>query len=738
MSRELPQTRSSKSSISGSLPTSESLQNDPSRSIARGASEPPPTFETPDIRASSSSKTNISSPPGYPSVDFTARRPLPADGEEKVDISSNRPHDPPHDRPAYPFGTAFLSDDDDSHRRGDPTDANLSRRRYDGDYKPQDEPPRRPDPSWDLWADHDRGAAGLQATRGFTSSTNAAEIILVATAQIPVDRLAKQLRKIGGCKEELGSIYRIASVFERYRSDICVPLCEATKLTGSKCRAKIDQAASLLFGSEDVHCAVIYAIMVTIWSINPKSAKADIISAVLTDYIHTSDAMVDTFIKGTSVGRTLNVELSSSTPALDLPGMIRLDPYRNSDFTKAWCDVWTGCVNVICGIIHDAEVDQSLKDWEITSAAHPLVAARGELVQSVLARHLTAIAHISSMAQRFDAPQRKPDIHRQGANFLKAFVYRTTMLATFEKIWREEKSYSGLTLANVVEALEIAQARSSTTIPALQAVNAMRAGRSQPPHSRSGGPPAPTGKQQSNQQGNPRYKKQGTNYPPLIVGFAAHVTQKDGKRYILNPGPDADQAEIDRRMAAEECLNCGSIFKGCRTKVCPFTRRDKKDWLPHHEPMRVTKDMLMAVKSKLIAAPAVRDDGYAPLDQEDPDPDEATFTPLLALDFPEEPPLPPGLSCGAVLSGQQGPFTQHPCIRQEEALSLDEALQLDEASFLAWASPPPVSAAELSPTTIFPIFVRLLSGRTLALDVSGADTIASIKAAIQDREGAPG
>ena len=60
------------------------------------------------------------------------------------------------------------------------------------------------------------------------------------------------------------------------------------------------------------------------------------------------------------------------------------------------------------------------------------------------------------MAERFDAPQRKPDVHRQGGNFLKAFVYKTTMLAAFEKIWREEKPYSGLTLANVVEALEIA------------------------------------------------------------------------------------------------------------------------------------------------------------------------------------------------------------------------------------------------------------------------------------------
>ena len=87
-------------------------------------------------------------------------------------------------------------------------------------------------------------------------------------------------------------------------------------------------------------------------------------------------------------------------------------------------------------------------------------------------------------------------------------------------------------------------------------------------------------------------------------------------------------------------------------------------------------------------------------------------------------------------------------------MSLDEALQLDEASFLAWASPPPVSTAELSlaaagassppfsPAELSlpapcQIFVKLLSGQTLALDMRGADTIASTKAAIQDREGVP-
>ena len=406
---------------------SESFHDDASQSLERDGSVPILGLESQAPRASTSTSPFIKSPPGYPPPEPTVRRSLGSTIDYKVETSPN----PLAEHSSAPAGSAPASELLDGVPADLPDGAAAAAAATDSSELHLDEedeeaiskPPARKLPAWDLWADHDKGATGLQVTRGYSSSANASELILLATGQIPVDILGRALRKVGGCKEELGSIYRIASVFAKYRSDICDPLIEATKHRGAECRSMIDQAASLLFGSENVHCAVCYAIMITIWNTNPKSAKADTIAAVLTDYMHTADFRVEDLIAYTTKGRTLNVAVETR-PAHILPGMIRLDPYRRHDFGLSWRDLWTCCVNVLCGIIHSGEVDEAIKAWEIISSNHPLVAKRGELVQSVLARHLTAINHISTMADRFNASCRKPDAHRQGGNFLKAFVFR--------------------------------------------------------------------------------------------------------------------------------------------------------------------------------------------------------------------------------------------------------------------------------------------------------------------------
>ena len=194
--------------------------------------------------------------------------------------------------PALPTDT-IPNEQDDSHDDYDDGERYSSRKRG---------PPQKELPSWSLWKDHDRGASGLATTRGFSSSARTAELIMHSSAQLPISELAPDLRKIGSSKEELASIYKMSMAFIKYRTDVCVPLTAATKLDGSACRAKIDQAASLMFSSEHVHCAICYSVMITLWNVHPDSAKANIISATVADYMHSTDAQVHDFLKFSAKG----------------------------------------------------------------------------------------------------------------------------------------------------------------------------------------------------------------------------------------------------------------------------------------------------------------------------------------------------------------------------------------------------------------------------------------------------
>ena len=616
---------------------------------------PPPVFETP-AQPAVLAHGNITTPPGYTRVGATLRREPPLDRDGEFDLSPN----PLSDDSLLAPSVATAAGDSAAPDGGSDPDGAGSK----GSDDSKDDfggPPRRPPPGWDLWADHDRGASGLLVTRGFSASSKASELMLLASGQLPVKEIAYELRKIGGCKEELATVYRIAVAMGKYRRDICDPLCEATTLLGSTCRSKIDDAASLLFGSEEVHSAVCYAIMISIWSSHEKSTKRDIISACVTDYMHTVDSQVVNLLECSATGRTLNATLMVTSP-MDLPGMARLDPYRCSSFGTAWRDLWVICVNVLCGIIRSGEVDEALTSWEITSPKHPLVAKRYELVQSVLARHITAVQHITSMADRFSMKSRSPDDYRLGANFLKAFVYRKNMLCEFEEFLRKERQFAdGLTLANVVEVLEIVQNRSTVAIPALSAVRKMapgesdRSGASRPTSDK----PSDRGGSHNRRQGGPSRGKDQLPPIPFIVGYATAEVQVNGKSYLPNPNTKPSKEERERRSGDPKvCTNCG--FDDCHQTKCPFARYDGRPLHQSHEPMAATKEMLASLKGKLMAAHLLQDPSSAP-DAESPE--EQLVVPLMALGFPDEPALPDGIFCGGVLLGSSA--VQSPCLLEE-------------------------------------------------------------------------
>ena len=82
---------------------------------------------------------------------------------------------------------------------------------------------------------------------------------------------------------------------------------------------------------------------------------------------------------------------------------------------------------------------------------------------------------------------------------------------------------------------------------------------------------------------------------------------------------------------------------------------------------------------------------------------------------------------------------------QQDALdpAAERALILDDQAFLYWLSCSVVPRGQQVPSwtgtaaASLPIFVKTLTGQTLALEVRGSDTVASVKQLIQDKEGIP-
>ena len=138
------------------------------------------------------------------------------------------------------------------------------------------------------------------------------------------------------------------------------------------------------------------------------------------------------------------------------------------------------------------------------------------------------------------------------------------------------------------------------------------------------------------------------------MGFAAAETGTNGKKYFHNPYDEPTQDEKAKLIAAKKCINCRGMFKNCAPPRCPLSRADKKAWSAKHEPMRVTREMLEAAKPFMVASPAIEDT--------DPDQDDKKVAMPDVLGFPDEPPIAPGLSCGAMVFGEEKPLIQLPCI----------------------------------------------------------------------------
>ena len=238
-------------------------------------------------------------------------------------------------------------------------------------------------------------------------------------------------------KDPMGSIAAFSEAFWVNRPVQASKLALATTYTGSDLRQRVIDILTDIQGAESFHDAVLFALAVYTFLYHPESKNCDVVKAIILDYLSASDSLVPDLLLSTNKGAVLNL---SQMEADSLPGLSRLDPAINRrGFLKAW---ETLCQCVINGLsfspsLHPMdELAKLISDWSITSKQHALMAAEGETVLQVFARHKAALKSIHLLASSLDALHVFPSEANQGSNFRLAFVTRLSMHAAAQDLIR--------------------------------------------------------------------------------------------------------------------------------------------------------------------------------------------------------------------------------------------------------------------------------------------------------------
>ena len=290
----------------------------------------------------------------------------------------------------------------------------------------------------DLWADCDRGMAAQRRLTGTNVAWSSAQrIVYIIMQLIPVTRFAPDLYEWPTKGNKHQTVVKLAATYSVQRPAIIKMLTGATSVSGENARDMIDKAKQAMFAAEAIHDIVIYALHIFYWATHEDSKKQEIIDNAIDDYLRTSDADIDSLLSASLSGRYLNIDddLGAMEGAWNMPGMRRLNFQEHAKFTKAWLDLWTVCINLLCFKEQDksdiGEVQRALNDYAIESATHP-DAIQDKAVHLIHASQRQKYIRVAEMCKRVHMSEKIPDTYSRAVNFLCAID--NTTFYNLEKI----------------------------------------------------------------------------------------------------------------------------------------------------------------------------------------------------------------------------------------------------------------------------------------------------------------
>ena len=435
-------------------------------------------------------------------------------------------------------------------------------------------------------------------------------------------------------KDPMGSIAALSEAFWVNRPVQASKLALATTYTGSDLRQRVIDILTDIQGAESFHDAVLFALAVYTFLYHPESKNCDVVKAIILDYLSASDSLVPDLLLSTNKGAVLNL---SQMEADALPGLSRLDPAINRrGFLKAW---ETLCQCVVNGLsfspsLHPMdELAKLISDYSITSKQHALMAAEGETVLQVFARHKAALKSIHLLASSLDALHVFPSEANQGSNFRLAFVTRRSMHAAAQDLIRAGRfklsatsAKFGISLHDMVSVFSEVEGQPSsypgyewrTDLPDMDPSLAVL----------------------------PVCTSAAFQVQPKVMPSGVPSTHA----YLEWPGghiPSKADAARWPSSTTMDCSNCGNIFIVGRsqdpeleldrhgTSRCSLKRRDGVPWKAPHTPNGIS-----ATTQKALPPPASVNFGTLPASS--PPPSATMHTMVAELDSDDEPegPIP--------------------------------------------------------------------------------------------------
>ena len=445
----------------------------------------------------------------------------------------------------------------------------------------------------DLWADCDRGMAAQRRLTGTSVAWSSAQrIVYIIMQLIPVTRFAPDLYEWPTKGNKHQTVVKLAATYSIQRPAIIKMLTGATTVSGENARDLIDKAKQAMFAAEAIHDIVIYALHIFYWATHEDSKKQEIIDNAIDDYLRTPDADIDSLLSASLSGRYLSIDddLGAMEGAWNMPGMRRLNFQEHAKFTKAWLDLWTVCINLLCFKEQDksdiGEVQRALNDYAIESATHP-DAMQDKAVHLIHASQRQKYIRVAEMCKRVHMTEKIPDTYSRAVNFLCAID--NTTFYKLEKMLEDDDTImdASMTYQKTVELSLLAEQRIKKRISAMAVAKRIR--------SKGKKKDDKADKRQKTGEGEKEKEKEkdkGTETPkrePIVRKPPSTLTFLEVPKYLKGLTKEESMALTKKYYDERKCKNCGNFdqkFPPHRLQECPYENRIGYPWPEDHIPVK--------------------------------------------------------------------------------------------------------------------------------------------------------